>query len=60
MGKKGIHTGFWWESQKEEEYWEEQNMIMIPARLGTRNDYDGEDQQQFTRPPRREEANRKT
>jgi hypothetical protein len=26
MGRKGMHTGFWWESQKESNDWEDLDM----------------------------------
>jgi hypothetical protein len=25
MGRRGMHTGYWWESQKESDHWEDQD-----------------------------------
>jgi hypothetical protein len=40
MWRKGIHTGYWWESQTEREHWEDQDVgglitLNIYQRYGT-------------------------
>jgi hypothetical protein len=26
MGRRGMHVGYWWQSQKERDYWEDQDV----------------------------------
>jgi hypothetical protein len=26
-GRRGMHMGYWWESQKERDYWEDQDVV---------------------------------